>query len=255
MAIEIVTIPCLADNYAFLLNDSETGVTALVDAPEETPILKVLAERGWSLDMVLLTHHHFDHVDGLGGILTEHRATVVGEKADAHRLPPLDIALSEGDDLKIGSTTAKVIDVSGHTLGHIAFHIPQAQAVFTADSLMALGCGRLFEGEAALAWESLQKLMALSEDTIVYSGHEYTMANGKFAMTIEPGNPDLVARVKKIEQARMTGQPTVPSSLAEELATNPFLRGHMPEVQASVSLEGADAGVVFARVRQAKDNF
>ena len=167
----------------------------------------------------------------------------------------MDIALSEGDELQIGDAAATVIDVSGHTVGHIAFHIPQAQAVFTADSLMALGCGRLFEGDAAIAWESLQKLMALPKDTIVYSGHEYTMANGRFALTIEPGNPDLVTRVKKIEQARRQGQPTVPSSLSEELATNPFLRGHMTEVQESVGLKGADAGAVFARVRQAKDTF
>jgi len=255
MAIEIVTIACLADNYAFLLNDDETGFTALVDAPEDAAILNVLDQRGWSLDAVLLTHHHWDHVDGLAGILARHPAKVIGAKADAHRLPALDVAVSEGDALQIGSVAASVFDVSGHTLGHIAFYIPAAKAVFTADSLMALGCGRLFEGAPAVMWQSLQKLMALPIDTIVYSGHEYTAANAKFAISIEPNNPHLIARVAAIKTARASGIPTVPSTLADELATNPFLRGHIPEVQASVGLTGADAGTVFARVRKAKDTF
>lgn len=255
MTLEIVTIPCLADNYAFLIIDGQSGFTALVDAPEEAPILQALSDRGLSLDMVLLTHHHWDHVDGLAGILAEHKATVVGAKADAHRLPALDIAVSEGDEFQMGSASVRVIDVSGHTLGHVAFYVPAANAVFTADSLMALGCGRLFEGAPEVMWQSLQKLMALPDETIVCSGHEYTTANGKFALTIEPGNPALVARVEATKAAREAGQPTVPSTLADELATNPFLRGHMPEVQASVGLSGADAGAVFARVREAKDNF
>ena len=255
MPFEIVTIPCLADNYAFLLHDSETHTTALFDVPEETPILKALEDRGWSLDLIFITHHHFDHVDGLDGILAEHTAKVIGNSADAERLPPLHQQVSEGDEAALGSATAKVIDVSGHTIGHVAYYVPAANAVFTADSLMALGCGRLFEGPADMMWASLKKLMALPEDTIVCSGHEYTAANGKFAMTIEPGNPVLVARVQAVASARAAGVPTVPSTLKEELETNPFLRGHMPEVQASVGLNGADAGEVFARVRQAKDNF
>lgn len=255
MPFEIVTIPCLADNYAFLLHDSETHTTALFDVPEETPILKALEDRGWSLDLIFITHHHFDHVDGLDGILAEHTAQVIGNSADAERLPPLHQQVSESDEIALGSATAKVIDVSGHTIGHVAYYVPAANAVFTADSLMALGCGRLFEGPADMMWASLKKLMALPEDTIVCSGHEYTAANGKFAMTIEPGNPVLVARVQAVASARAAGVPTVPSTLKEELETNPFLRGHMPEVQASVGLNGADAGEVFARVRQAKDNF
>ena len=255
MPFELVTIPCLADNYAFLLHDSDTGITALFDAPEEAPILKALAERGWALDLIFITHHHYDHVDGLDGSLAEHTAKVIGCAADADRLPPLHQQVSEGDEIAIGSAIAKVIDVSGHTINHVAFYVPSANAVFTADSLMALGCGRLFEGPASMMWVSLQKLMALPEDTIVCSGHEYTAANGKFAMTIEPGNPELVARVEAVAKARASGTPTVPSTMKEELATNPFLRGHVPEVQASVDLVGADAGEVFARIREAKDNF
>ena len=255
MPFEIVTIPCLAENYAFLLHDSDSKTTALFDAPEEAPILKVLSERGWALDLIFITHHHYDHVDGLDGILAEHTAKVIGNAADSERLPPLHQQVSEGDEIAIGEASAKVFDVSGHTIGHVAFYVEAANAVFTADSLMALGCGRLFEGPADMMWASLKKLMDLPPETTVYSGHEYTAANGKFAMTIEPGNPDLVARVAAVAQARAASQPTVPSTLSEELATNPFLRGHMPEVQASVGLENADPGEVFARVRQAKDNF
>ena len=170
-------------------------------------------------------------------------------------MPPLHQQVNEGDEIPLGSGTARVIEVSGHTIGHLAFYVEAANAVFTADSLMALGCGRLFEGPADMMWASLKKLMALPEDTIVCSGHEYTAANGKFAMTIEPGNPDLVARIAQITKAREAGVSTVPSTLKEELATNPFLRGHIAEVQKSVGLSGADVGDVFARVRQAKDNF
>ena len=255
MTLEIVTVPCLADNYAFLLHDNEAGVTALFDAPEEAPVLKALEDRGWSLDMVFLTHHHYDHVDGLAGILAEHSAEVIGAETDADRLPPLHRKVAEGDEIKIGTASARVIDVSGHTLGHVAFYVESASAVFTADSLMALGCGRLFEGSADQMWTTLQKLMALPPETLVCSGHEYTAANAAFAMTIEPGNPDLVARADAIRAARSRGEATVPSLLSDELATNPFLRGHVPEVQKSVNAEGQDAGTVFARVRQAKDNF
>jgi hydroxyacylglutathione hydrolase len=255
MSLEIVTVPCLSDNYAFLLHDNSRNTTALFDAPEAAPILAALDARDWALDQVFITHHHWDHVEGLEGILAAHKAQVIGAEADAHRLPALDLQVSEGDRVPLGSAEAQVIDVSGHTLGHVAFYVPAAGAVFTADSLMALGCGRLFEGSAEQMWASLQKLMALPPETLVCSGHEYTAANGRFALTIEPGNPDLQARIKAIAEARAKDRPTVPSLLSLELATNPFLRGHIPEVQASVDAAGQDAGTVFARVRKAKDNF
>lgn len=255
MPLEIVTIPCLSDNYAFLAHDADSGETALVDAPEAGPILDALSARGWTLTHVLLTHHHWDHVDGLADILAVHPAKVIGASADAHRLPKLDMALAEGDTLTVGGDIGNVIDVSGHTVGHVAFHFPQSAAVFTADSLMALGCGRLFEGTPEQMWGSLSKLAALPADTIVYSGHEYTQANGKFAATIDPENVDLQNRIKDITEKRTAGVPTVPSSLALELATNPFLRANDPDIQHRLGLTGADPAAVFAEIRGRKDRF
>jgi hydroxyacylglutathione hydrolase len=255
MPLEIITIPCLADNYAFLAHDAASGDTALIDVPEAAPILAALSARGWTLSHVLLTHHHYDHVDGLDEVLATHKAKVVGAAADAHRLPPLDIAVSEGDQVQIGPEMARVMDVSGHTLGHIAFYFKASRAVFTADSLMALGCGRLFEGTAPQMWDSLSKLAALPDDTLVCSGHEYTAANGNFALTIEPDNPDLIARVADIAAARAANRPTVPSLMSLERATNPFLRAGIDAVQQNVGMQGADPADVFAEIRARKDRF
>lgn len=255
MPLDIRTIPCLSDNYAFLAHDPVTGATALVDIPEADPILAALAETGWTLTDVLITHHHSDHVDGLADVLARHPARVVGAAADAHRLPPLDLALKDGDTFQIGSEKGTVIDVSGHTIHHVAFHFPESRAVFTADSLMALGCGRVFEGTKPQMWDSLQQLMALPDETVVYSGHEYTAANGKFALTIDPENPDLISRVRDVTEKRAAGIPTVPSLLSLELATNPFLRAHDPAIQAHLGMTGANATDVFTEIRTRKDNF
>lgn len=255
MPLEIVTIPCLKDNYAFLAHDRASGETAVIDVPEAAPIAAALSARGWTLSHVLITHHHADHVDGLAALLADHPAKVIGAAADAHRLPPLDHAVAEGDEITIGAETGSVIDVSGHTVGHIAFHFPGSAVVFTADSLMAMGCGRLFEGTAAQMHASVSKIAALPDDTLVCSGHEYTAANAKFAMSIEPANPALISRIEKIETARAQGRPTVPSVLSNERATNPFLRCESPEIQANLGLEGADAVAVFTELRRRKDSF
>jgi hydroxyacylglutathione hydrolase len=252
---EIVTIPCRTDNYAFLLHDPATGATAVVDVPEAASIKAALAARGWTLTDILITHHHGDHVEGVEALRKATGARVWGAAADAHRLPPLDRALAEGDIVTIGGLTGHVIDVSGHTVGHVAFHFPQAGAVFTADSLMALGCGRLFEGSAPQMWESLLKLAALPPETLVCSGHEYTQANARFALTVDPENSALISRVKAIDAARAAHRPTVPSTLSEELATNPFLRAADPAIARHLDLEGADPVTVFARIRSLKDAF
>lgn len=255
MPLEIVTIPCLSDNYAYLAHDRATGDTALIDIPEAAPILDALAQRGWKLSDVLITHHHDDHVQGLDAVLAAHPARVIGAAADAHRLPPLDVQVAEGDTVQIGNETGHVIDVSGHTVGHIAFHFPQSHVAFTADSLMALGCGRVFEGTHQQMWHSLQKLAALPPETLICSGHEYTAANARFARTIDPGNPQLMSRIDRIEDARDKGLPTVPSLLSLELETNPFLRAATPEVQQALNMAGADPAQVFAEIRRRKDAF
>ena len=255
MPLEIVTVPCLQDNYAFLAHDPASGETALVDVPDAPPILAELDALGWRLSHVLLTHHHLDHVDGLPGILENHPARVIGARADEHRLPKLDQTVVEGDTFHIGGEPVEVLDVSGHTVGHIAFYMPKSAAVFTADSLMALGCGRLFEGEPAQMWASLSKLATLPNETIVCSGHEYTQSNAKFALTIDPDNADLRDRVADINRARAAEEPTVPTVLALEKATNPFLRAADPAIQAQLGMENSDPATVFAEIRARKDRF
>ena len=256
MALELITLPCLSDNYCFLMHCDETGDTAVIDVPEAAPVADELKKRGWELTHVLLTHHHPDHVQGLAELQKDWPdAVVIGAEADAHRLPPLDLKVKEGATITVGIEWVRVLEVSGHTVGHIAYHFPESEVVFSGDSLMALGCGRLFEGTPAQMYDSLQKLAALDPKTLVCSGHEYTIANAKFALTIEPGNPALQARAKDTNALCAAGKFTVPSTLQLELDTNPFLRSHIPEVQNSVGLPGGDPVAVFAAVREAKDNF
>lgn len=253
MPSEIVIIPCLSDNYAYLIKD-DTGV-CLVDAPEAGPIIAALDARGWSLDHLLITHHHHDHVGGVAELRAKYGCQVTGPRAETDKLPPLDHAVAEGDVIGDGALRARVIEVPGHTLGHIAFYFPDLAAVFTADSLMTFGCGRVFEGTMAMMWDSLSKLAALPPETQVYTGHEYTLSNARFAQTIEPQNPELISRIKAVEAARAGGRPTVPTTLAEERATNPFLRATEPQVQRNLTMDGADPASVFAEIRRRKDTF
>lgn len=255
MPLDVRTIPCLQDNYAYLAHDPATGATGLIDIPEAAPIIAVLEETGWLLTDIFITHHHADHVDGLAELLAKYPARVIGSEADKARLPALDVVVREGDQIEIGSEAGKVIDVSGHTINHLAFHFPDTPVLFTADSLMALGCGRLFEGTAEQMYESLEKLAVLPDNTVVCSGHEYTASNGKFALTIEPDNAALISRVRQVEVLSENGIPTVPSLLADELDTNPFLRAHEDSVQAHLGMQGADPAAVFAEIRARKDNF
>lgn len=252
---QIITIPCLSDNYAFLIHDPGTGATACVDVPDHGPIIAELDARGWTLSHILITHHHWDHVQGVDALKEAKGGAIYGCGADAARLPTLDHTLAEGDTFDVGTRAVQVLDVSGHCDNHLAFVIPAARAAFTADSLMALGCGRLFEGTPDQMWDSLQKLAALPPETMIYSGHEYTAANARFAVTIEPDNEDLISRIAEVETARRADVPTVPSSLAQELATNPFLRAAVPSIAASLGMPGATPARVFAEIRSRKDSF
>ena len=255
MPLELVTVPCLADNYAYLIHDAETGQTAVVDVPEPGPILAALNAHQWRLTDILITHHHDDHIQGVEPLRAQTGAMVLGAAADAHRLPRLDLALDEACTFSLGRETARVIDVPGHTLGHIAFHFPQSQLCFTADSLMAGGCGRLFEGTARQMHTSLQKLAALPPETLICSGHEYTASNLRFAATLEPDNPQLISRIAEVAERRARGAPTVPVPLQVELDTNPYLRAHLPALKAAVGLPDADDVTVFAEIRARKDKF
>lgn len=251
--IDLVVVPCLSDNYAFLVHNRDTGQTALVDAPEAKPIQDALKAKGWTLTDILITHHHNDHI----GAVAELRdgARVIGAARDAHRLPPLDVQVADGDTFEVCGVATHVLDVSGHTIGHIAFHMPEPELLFTADSLMALGCGRLFEGTPAQMWESLLKLRALPGDTIVCSGHEYTESNARFALSLDPDNGALISRIEGIKAARAAGRPTVPSALDEETRTNPFLRADDPEMKAAIGMADASDVDVFAEIRARKDKF
>jgi hydroxyacylglutathione hydrolase len=255
MPLELVTIPCLSDNYAYLIHDAETGQTAVIDVPETGPILAALEAHQWRLTDILITHHHDDHIQGVDALRARTGARVLGAAADAHRLPRLDQTLTEADSVFLGRDPARVIDVPGHTLGHIAFHFPDSRLCFTADSLMSGGCGRLFEGSPAQMHASLRKLAALPPDTLVCSGHEYTAANLRFAATLEPDNPQLTSRIAEVAARSAKGEPTVPVRLQIELDTNPYLRVHLPALKTAVGLPDADDVTVFAEIRARKDKF
>ncbi|MEM9267768.1 MAG: hydroxyacylglutathione hydrolase [Pseudomonadota bacterium] len=255
MTSELITIPCRSDNYAFILRCTQTGAVGVFDAPEAAPILDALEARGWGCDTLFITHHHNDHVDGLAEIAAKTGCEVVGAAADTHRIEGITASVVEGDKVHLGALEGHVLNVSGHTIGHVAYHFPKAKAAFTADSLMALGCGRLFEGTAEQMWTSLSKLAALPDETLICSGHEYTEANLAFAETIEPDSPALATRGAAIRAARAKGAPTVPSLLADERATNPFLRATAPDVKAHLGLPEATDAEAFAEIRARKDRF
>lgn len=255
MPAEILTIPCLADNYAYAVLDTDSGEVAVIDVPDAAPVLRALSFKGWSLNQVLLTHHHGDHIAGVDLLTKAVEAPVVGAKADMQRLPPLALGVEEGDSFALGFQPVHVYDVSGHTNGHIAYYFPEAEAVFTGDSLMVMGCGRLFEGDAETMWQSLSKLMELPPETRVYSGHEYTASNAEFAMSIEPGNKALIERARAISALRARGDDTMGPTLELELATNPFLRAGRPEMKAALGMDGAPDWQVFAEIRRRKDAF
>jgi hydroxyacylglutathione hydrolase len=255
MALDIITIPCRTDNYAYLVRDSGTGVVALIDAPEAEPIVAALAARDWSLDVIFLTHHHDDHVAGVEVLRETFGAEVIGAEADAHRLPRLDRAVVAGDTVSIGECVGEVIDAPGHTIGHVAFYFPDGPALFSADSLMVMGCGRLFEGSPEQMWASLERMAALPGETLVYSGHEYTEANIRFARALDPDHAPTRAREAEVRATRERGDPTVPARLDLERRTNPFLRSGDPDLKEVLGMPNSSDAQVFAAIRRRKDSF
>lgn len=252
MTLTVVTVPCLKDNYAFLIKDEDSGRVGVVDVPDATPIKDALTARGWTLTDVFFTHHHWDHIDGFANLYLPN-LRVWGAAADSLRLPPLTDPVSPGDTIAFGNTNIRVWDVSGHTLNHIAF-VTEGYA-FTGDSLMSLGCGRLFEGTPAQMHASLAQFADLPGETLICSGHEYTASNGRFALTVDPDNAELQKRCAFVAAERAVNRPTVPTTLTTERATNPFLRSHVPALKHAANLPHGDEVEVFTAIRAAKDAF
>ena len=245
--------PALSDNYGVLVHDAAAGLTAAIDAPEVGAVRAALATKGWKLTHIFTTHHHADHTAGNLELKAATGCTIIGPRAEAARIPGLDTAVGEGDTFKFGATEVRVLDTPGHTLGHISFWLPDQQVAFVGDTLFAMGCGRVIEGTMEMMWRSLEKIRALPPATVLYCGHEYTVANARFALGIEPDNAALVARVAEVEVQRKSGQPTLPTRLDIELATNPFLRAAVPGVRRRLGLETAADWQVFAEIRERKN--
>jgi len=254
-ALEIVLVPALSDNYVYLLHDAQSGATAVVDPGEAGPVEAALAARGWKLTQIVNTHHHHDHTGGNAALKAKHGAQLIGPRAETARIADMDLTVGAGDRVEIAGHTAVVYETPGHTTGHIAFHIADSDALFCGDTLFAVGCGRMFEGTPAQFWASLSTLRALPGATRVYCGHEYTQSNARFALSVDAGNTRLKARAAEIDRLRAAGRPTVPSTLAEERATNPFLRADDPAMAESLGMAGADPAAVFAEIRRRKDAF
>ncbi len=224
MTVSVEAIPMFSDNYAWLLHDAASGAVGVADPADADAVIRAVDSAGGRLDTIFLTHHHADHVAGADEVRERYGAKIVGAKADAHRLPRLDVAVGDGETTAFGGTTARIIDTPGHTRGHIAFYFPDGDILLCGDTLFSLGCGRLLEGTPDEMFGSLRRLAALPPDTLVCCGHEYTESNARFAITVEPNNTALQARVAEVKRLRAAGQATVPSRLSDELAENPFLR-------------------------------
>lgn len=252
MPIEIHQFPCLSDNYGFLLHDPATGETVCIDTPDAEEYLRQAAARGWRITQIWNTHWHKDHAGGNGAIKAATGCMITAPAGDAGKIEGVDRTVDQGDSVSLGAWRAQVINVGGHTLGHVAYHLPEASVAFVGDALFVLGCGRMFEGTASQFWASLERIKALPADTTLYCAHEYTASNARFALHADPENAALAAYYEEIAARRARGEATVPFSLERELVTNPFLRADNADIQARW---GADPVSAFAALREAKNSF
>lgn len=253
MAAETHLFPCLSDNFGLLVHDPATGATAAVDVPEAAPVMAAAAAKGWTISHILVTHHHPDHVQGIPEVKQATGARVIANAADAPRIPLVDETVTPGGRAGFGSLAADVIDTPGHTVGHVAYHFGAEKILLAGDTLFSLGCGRIFEGTPAAMWQALTVLRALPDDTLLFCGHEYTASNARFALTVDPDNPDLKTRADEVFSLREQGLATVPTTLGMEKRTNPFLRADDPAIAANLAMTGAAAAEVFAELRERKN--
>ncbi|MBC2883899.1 hydroxyacylglutathione hydrolase [Ochrobactrum sp. CM-21-5] len=253
--LDIEQFICRSDNYGVLIHDPESALTAAIDAPDAYAIETALDRRGWTLDFIFTTHHHLDHVEGNEALKAKFGVSIIGPKDEETKIPGLDRSVKDGDEFTFGLFKVQVISTPGHTAGEVSYYLPQAKAVFTGDTLFALGCGRLFEGTPATMFQSLRKLVALPGETAVYCGHEYTESNARFALTVDPDNSALKERALEIARLRSADKMTLPSSIALEMATNPFLRWHDTRIRDHLGMPDAPDEAVFAEIRKRKDLF
>jgi len=253
MAAEIRLFPCLSDNYGYLVHDPASKAVASIDAPEAGPVIKALEREGWALTDILVTHHHHDHVGGIAELKQKYNCRVVAPHDKSASIPDVDLRVRQGDVVKVGTLLARVLETPGHTLDHISYVFDDEKALFAADTLFSIGCGRVFEGIAPMMWESLLKLRALPDDFKLYCGHEYTASNVKFALTVDGDNPALQARAEQVKELRSENKPTIPSLLGEEKKANVFLRADDPAVAAKLHMKGAAAAEIFAELRERKN--
>lgn len=251
MAFDYFQFPYNSDNYGVLIHDPKTGATAVVDPGEAGATEAAISQTGWTLSEVWITHHHWDHTDGLAAVKANHGAFVRGPEG----VVGVDQVLSGGAKFEFAGADVGVLHTPGHTLDMLNFHLPSEEVLFTGDTLFVMGCGRLTEGTPEMMWESLQKLMVLPTETVIYCSHEYTQANAKFALSVDPENAALITRAEMVALKLSQGQATVPTRMEAELETNPFLRPSDPNIRAVLGMETATDGEVFAEIRRRKDNF
>ncbi len=252
-SLDIYQFPCLKDNFGVLIHDADSNLTASIDAPEAEAVEKALGDKGWKLTHILVTHHHADHTQGIAALKAKWGCKVIGPRDEAGKIPTLDETVGGGDVVTFGPHKLAVIDTPGHTAGHITYHLAERKVAFVGDTLFAIGCGRVIEGTNEMMWHSLEKLAKLPRDTMIYCGHEYTAANAKFALSIEPDNAALKARAAEVDRLLAAGQATLPTRLDHELETNPFLRPHDAGIRKRLGLEGAADWQVFAEIRERKN--